>query len=122
MKAVIRITAALAALAVGVSCGRNAAAAPDNISAVSAILIEAQTGTVIYEKNADERRAMASTTKIMTALLTIEAGDLDREFTCGRATVCRAATSCTGYFSRPGTTLRMRLRCLSAEVFRHSCG
>lgn len=54
----------------------------DNIStsAVSAILIEAETGTVIYEKNADAQRAMASTTKIMTALLTIEAGDLDSEF------------------------------------------
>lgn len=50
-------------------------------SAVSAVLIEAQTGTVLYEKNADEQRAMASTTKIMTAILTIEAGDLDREFT-----------------------------------------
>lgn len=55
-------------------------AAPEDISAVSAILIEAQTGTVLYEKNADEKRAMASTTKIMTAILTIEAGDLDSEF------------------------------------------
>lgn len=50
-------------------------------SAASAILIEAETGTVIYEKNADKQRAMASTTKIMTAILTIEAGDLDSEFT-----------------------------------------
>ena len=55
-------------------------AAPEDISAVSAILIEAETGTVLYEKNADEQRAMASTTKIMTAILTIEAGDLDSEF------------------------------------------
>ena len=52
-----------------------------SLSAVSAILIEAETGTVLYSKNADEQRAMASTTKIMTAILTIEAGDLDREFT-----------------------------------------
>lgn len=50
-------------------------------SAVSAVLIEAETGTVVYSKNADEQRAMASTTKIMTAILTIEAGDLDSEFT-----------------------------------------
>lgn len=60
-------------------CGSNASAL--ETSAVSAILIEAETGTVLYEKNADEQRAMASTTKIMTAILTIEAGDLDREFT-----------------------------------------
>ncbi len=54
----------------------------DNVStsAASAILIEAETGTVIYEKNADKQRAMASTTKIMTAILTIEAGNLDSEF------------------------------------------
>lgn len=81
MKLAMRITAALAVLALGVIPGLRAAAAPEDISAVSAILIEAQTGTVLYEKNPDERRAMASTTKIMTALLTIEAGGLDREFT-----------------------------------------
>ncbi|MDE6726415.1 MAG: D-alanyl-D-alanine carboxypeptidase [Oscillospiraceae bacterium] len=52
-----------------------------SLSAVSAVLIEAETGTVLYSKNADERRAMASTTKIMTAILMIEAGDLDRDFT-----------------------------------------
>lgn len=51
-----------------------------SLSAVSAVLIEAETGTVLYESNAYEQRAMASTTKIMTAILTIEAGDLDREF------------------------------------------
>ena len=58
----------------------SACAVQGDISAVSAILIEAETGTVVYEKNADEKRAMASTTKIMTALLTIEAGNLDSEF------------------------------------------
>lgn len=80
MNAQKKITAVAAALAL-VMPGVHAAAAPEGISAVSAIVIEAQTGTVLYEKNADERRAMASTTKIMTALLTIEAGDPDREFT-----------------------------------------
>lgn len=81
MKALKKITAAAAALALALIPGVHAAAAPEGISAVSAIVIEAQTGTVLYEKNADEHRAMASTTKIMTALLTIEAGDPDREFT-----------------------------------------
>lgn len=59
----------------------RSSAAPLSLSAVSAVLIEAETGTVLFAKNADEQRAMASTTKIMTAILTIEAGDLDREFT-----------------------------------------
>lgn len=62
-------------------CGFAAAAESFDVSAVSAVVIEAETGTVLYEKNMNEHRAMASTTKIMTAILTIEAGDLDREFT-----------------------------------------
>lgn len=43
-----------------------------DISAPSAILIEASTGEVIFEQNADERRSPASITKIMTLLLTFE--------------------------------------------------
>lgn len=71
----------------------NVLAAPENISAVSAIVIEAETGTPLWEKNADECRAMASTTKIMTALLTIEAGDLDREFTVDPLAILVEGTS-----------------------------
>lgn len=43
------------------------------IESPSAILMEASTGTVLYEKNADERRSPASVTKIMTVLLIFEA-------------------------------------------------
>jgi len=57
------------------------AAAPTPLSAHSAIVINADTGAVVFEKNAHEQRAVASTTKIMSALLTLEAGDLDRQFT-----------------------------------------
>ncbi len=42
------------------------------ISAGQAILIDGDTGKVIYEKSADEKAYPASTTKIMTALITIE--------------------------------------------------
>lgn len=42
------------------------------ISAGQAILIDGDTGNVIYEKSADQKAYPASTTKIMTALLTIE--------------------------------------------------
>ncbi|MCL2544684.1 MAG: D-alanyl-D-alanine carboxypeptidase [Clostridia bacterium] len=43
------------------------------IDAVSATLIEASTGRVIFAVNADERRPVASITKLMTLLLTLEA-------------------------------------------------
>ena len=54
-------------------------AAPE-ISAQAAILMEYRTFDVLYEKNAYEKRSMASTTKIMTTLLTLESGDLDKPF------------------------------------------
>lgn len=50
------------------------------LSAKAAILIDAQTGAVIAEKNEKQRLPMASTTKIMSALLLLESGDLDTQF------------------------------------------
>lgn len=49
------------------------------LAAKGAIVIDGFTGKTLYEKNADAPQFPASTTKIMTALLVIEAGDLDRE-------------------------------------------
>ncbi len=57
----------LAALAAPLEDG-----APMTLTAPSAILLEADTGAVIFEKNADERRPVASVTKLMTILLTLE--------------------------------------------------
>ncbi len=48
------------------------ASTPPDVSAKSAVLMVADTGEIVFEKNAYEKRSMASTTKIMTALLTIE--------------------------------------------------
>lgn len=57
------------------------------IEAKSALLMEPKTGKIIYEKNAEEKFAPASVTKIMTMLLAIEAVDsgkikLDDKITC----------------------------------------
>ena len=49
-----------------------------NISAKSALLMDATTGTVIYESNAHEALAPASVTKVMTMLLIMEAIDSGR--------------------------------------------
>ena len=46
-----------------------------NVDAKSALLIEPISGTVLYEKNPDEKFAPASVTKIMTMLLAMEAVD-----------------------------------------------
>lgn len=57
------------------------AAVPANVrqmSAQAAILVDADTGEVLYEKNADQRMYPASTTKMLTAILAIEDGHADR--------------------------------------------
>ena len=46
---------------------------PMTLTSPAAILAETSTGTIIFEKNADERREVASITKLMTALLVLEA-------------------------------------------------
>lgn len=48
-------------------------------SAGAAAVIYADTGEIIFSKNSDRRLPMASTTKIMSALLLCEYGNLDRE-------------------------------------------
>ena len=48
------------------------------VSASSAVLMVADTGEVVFEKNAHQRRGMASTTKIMTALLVAEYATPDK--------------------------------------------
>ena len=48
-----------------------------NVDAQSAILMDYKTGRVLYSKNADDPLAMASTTKIMTAIIAIENGNLE---------------------------------------------
>lgn len=53
--------------------GAHAQGAPA-LSAASAVLMDADSGRVLYGKNADERRLIASTTKLMTALTALESG------------------------------------------------
>lgn len=75
LKKILSVTAVFCLLS------QSAVSALDDVSAHSAILIEQSCGDVLYEKNAHERMSMASTTKIMTALCAIEAGNLDRTVT-----------------------------------------
>ena len=56
-------------------------------SAAYALLMDAETGQVLWSKNADVRRPMASTTKIMTALLFIENTQPDDVVTCTDPTI-----------------------------------
>ena len=77
------------------------------IDARGAILIEASTGTVLFEQNADEAFPPASVTKIMTLLLVMEALDAGRFTLSDRVPVSEHAASIGGsqVFLSPGETL-----------------
>lgn len=57
---------------------KNLRGAIPQISAGRCIIIDPETDDVLFEKNPDVKGAIASTTKIMTGLLVVEAGDLDK--------------------------------------------
>ena len=59
----------------------TAATEMPEVTAKGAVVINADTGEVLFRKNADKRLPMASTTKIMTTILAIEHGRLDEQFT-----------------------------------------
>ncbi len=59
-----------------------------NTSAIAAVVIDGYTGEVLYSQNSDSKLPMASTTKIMTALLLCElGGDLSKEIVTTREMV-----------------------------------
>jgi D-alanyl-D-alanine carboxypeptidase (penicillin-binding protein 5/6) len=58
--------------------------AKQDTSARAAVIMDVNSGRILYSKNMDEKLAMASTTKIMTTLVAIESGRLDDMLTVSR--------------------------------------
>lgn len=69
---------------------------PFEMDAVSVMLLDARTGTVILEKNADEKRPVASVTKLMTILLVLESLDAGKITLDDQVTVSAAAAGMGG--------------------------
>lgn len=65
----------------------NATTGFPQITSTSAIIMDAQSGQIIYEKNSHTRQYPASITKIMTAYLAIKNGDLNSTITMSDAAV-----------------------------------
>jgi len=56
----------------------------NSLFAQSAVLMDAESGRILYAKNPSEQMAMASTTKIMTLLIALEQGDLEQIVTVSK--------------------------------------
>lgn len=91
----------------------------------SLILIEAETGTVLYEKNADAPLPPASVTKIMTMLLVMEAIDSGKISPDELVTVSETAASMGGsqVFLEPGEQMSVSelLKCVTVVSANDAC-
>lgn len=100
-------------------------AAGVEISAPSAILMEASTGTVIYEKDADTRRPPASVTKIMTLLLIFDALADNRISLEDQVQTSEYAASMGGsqVFLEPGETQTVdtMIKCIAVASANDAC-
>lgn len=79
----VHIGVAVSAALLLVLVARPGAAAPETpprITGRSAVILDATTGQIIWERDSDRQMPPASTTKIMTTLLALESGRLDRSF------------------------------------------
>jgi serine-type D-Ala-D-Ala carboxypeptidase (penicillin-binding protein 5/6) len=61
--------------------------APAGVKAKGAELIDASTGQVLWNRNMNSQLPMASVTKVMTALVVLKAGDLNRPITVPKAVI-----------------------------------
>ena len=95
------------------------------ISAPSAILMEASTGKVIYEKDADTARPPASVTKVMTMLLIFDALESGKIKLEDEVTTSEFAASMGGsqVFLEPGETQTVdtMLKCISVASANDAC-
>ena len=95
------------------------------ISAPSAILMEASTGKVIYEKNPDEERPPASVTKIMTLLLIFDALESGKITLEDQVSVSEYAASMGGsqVFLEPGETQSVdtMIKCIAVASANDAC-
>jgi D-alanyl-D-alanine carboxypeptidase (penicillin-binding protein 5/6) len=67
-----------------------------NVDARAAMLIDGNTGQILYQKNADDRLAIASITKVMTLLLTMESLEAGSIRLDDKVTISRAASEMGG--------------------------
>ena len=110
------------ALVVGLSPAATAFAATDwptnvSVSADGAILMDANSGAILYEKNSEEAYYPASITKILTALIIIENCDLDDIVTFSSSAVNTLESGATIVGARVGDQMSVR-DCLYALLLQ----
>ena len=109
----------------GQAAGSTGNEAGPQVGAPSAILMEASTGQIIYEKDADEQRPPASVTKIMTLLLIFDALDSGKISLEDEVSTSEYAASMGGsqVFLEPGETQTVdtMIKCIAVASANDAC-
>ncbi len=74
------------------------------VSARNAVLIEQESGRIIYEKSAHDKQRIASITKVMTAILAIESGKMDEIATVSEKAIRAEGSS---IYLKPGEKIKL---------------
>jgi D-alanyl-D-alanine carboxypeptidase len=98
------IIALITMLISSISLPLHTQAEPVGVSARNAVLIEQESGRIIYEKNAHDKHRIASITKVMTAILAIESGKLDEVVTVSDKAVRAEGSS---LYLKPGEKIKL---------------
>ena len=109
MRLVVLLVAALALLPAG------ARAQSPRITPPSGIVMQAKTGEVVWQKDADAPLPIASTTKLMTALVVLEEADLDAVLTAPRYQATSSLESVVGLIGGEKMTVADLLRALLVD-------
>ena len=101
--------AALIFCAIGLLLGSvtSEAKKKPSVTAESAIVMDVQSGAILYEKNIDKREYPASITKVMTALVAIENSSLSETVTYSRNAVTNLESGASNIEIQPGEKLSM---------------
>ena len=97
-----RILAALWAAVSLIGC-LTAVTEAVEVSAAAAVLMDADSGRLLYDKNGEKRMLIASTTKLMTALVALEQGGLQQEITVTGGHMAEGSSM----YLRPGEKLTL---------------
>ncbi|MDD2234653.1 MAG: D-alanyl-D-alanine carboxypeptidase [Desulfitobacteriaceae bacterium] len=95
-------------LAQAISKDSDLKAVCSQVTAASAILMDLKSGQILFERKPHDRLAIASITKIMTAMVAIEKGDLDSVITVGPEVLDRKDLYGTLIYLSPGEKFTLR--------------
>jgi len=101
----MRAGVALAFVVLAAAPAIAAPASAPKVTAQAAIIVDAQTGDIIWERNPDLRLHPASTTKVMTAIVAAESAELDRRVP---VSAYAASTAPSKLWLKPGQSMAVR--------------